>query len=513
MATNTIDLIERERKYDIGGDGPPDLAALGRVGGGARLVGRGTVTLDATYYDTLDQRLAAASATLRRRTGGADAGWHLKLPAGPDAREEIRAPLADALPPRLAALVRSRTRGAELVPVVRVVTERELHHLVDDDGAPLAEIALDRVTGHRLAPAESPAVRWTEVEVELADGARPKLLDQVEARLAALGLRRAPGPGKAARVLERTAAAAQEDSGQEDSGRGAAARADGPATAADLVLDYVRAQAAAIVAYDPVVRLDKPDAVHQMRVATRRLRSTLRAYRPVLDRRVTDPLGEELKWLAGELGAARDSEVTAARLDGRLTGLPGPLRFGAARAALAGWAHARAGTGRRRAVEALDSERYRALLDALDALFADPPLRPKAARPARAAALKAVRRQYDAFARRVETALGTPPGPEQDTALHRARKAAKRTRYTAESARPALGKPARKLARRVKSVQKLLGEHQDSVMAREALRDLAAHARDAEAAFALGVLYGREEAEAGRLRAALPERWRRAAAH
>ncbi|KIF03237.1 hypothetical protein PL81_25435, partial [Streptomyces sp. RSD-27] len=91
--------------------------------------------------------------------------------------------------------------------------------------------------------------------------------------------------------------------------------APGPAdgTAAAHVLAYLREQRDALVAQDPAVRRDLPDSVHRMRVATRRLRSALATHRKVLDRTATDPLREELRWLAAELGADRDREVLVER--------------------------------------------------------------------------------------------------------------------------------------------------------------------------------------------------------
>src|SRR6478735_11721915 len=102
---------EIERKYESDDGALPDLT---RVPGVATVLDKGVTHLDATYHDTADQRLTAASVTLRRRTGGSDAGWHLKLPVAPGVRDEIRAPLSDTLPDELAALVRSRVRDVEL---------------------------------------------------------------------------------------------------------------------------------------------------------------------------------------------------------------------------------------------------------------------------------------------------------------------------------------------------------------------------------------------------------------
>src|SRR3954452_7928297 len=119
---------EIERNYESDDSGLPDLTG---VAGVASVVDKGVARLDATYHDTADERLAAASITLRRRTGGSDAGWHLKLPVAPGGRDEFRAPLSDTVPPELAGLVRSRVRGAALVPVVRLRSERDVRDLVD----------------------------------------------------------------------------------------------------------------------------------------------------------------------------------------------------------------------------------------------------------------------------------------------------------------------------------------------------------------------------------------------
>jgi CHAD domain-containing protein len=108
----------------------------------------------------------------------------------------------------------------------------------------------------------------------------------------------------------------------------------------------------------------------------------------------------------------------------------------------------------------------------------------------------------------VEEALDLPPGHDRDLALHEARKKAKRTRYCAEAAVPALGDPAAALVKSMKALQGLLGDHQDSVMTREALRDLAGQAHAAgESTFTYGVLYGREELRAARAEETLPGAW------
>ncbi len=245
-----------------------------------------------------------------------------------------------------------------------------------------------------------------------------------------------------------------------------------------------------------------------MRVATRRLRSAFRSYAAVLDRAATDPIGAELQWLAAELGAGRDQEVLAERLADALAEVPRTLRLGPVSARLRIWSRRRRTGARDRLLAALDGPRHLALLETLHALLADPPLRAPAARPAPEVVAGAVLKDYRRLADRVETALDTPAGPARDEALHSARKAAKRIRYAAEAAQPALGRPARGFTRRAKQVQQLLGDHQDSVVARAALRELATQARGAgESGFTFGLLYGREEARAADRERELPGLW------
>lgn len=489
---------EIERKYEA--TDATRLPDLSRVAGVAAVHRQGVMELDAVYYDTEDLRLAADSLTLRRRTGGGDAGWHLKFPVASGIRDEIRAPLSDTLPPDLAGLIRSRVRDTAVVPVVRLRSARDVHLLNGPDGGPLAELSVDEVRAERLHGG-SRSTSWTEIEVELADDGDPAFLDAVERRLRKAGIRPSASPSKLSRALVETSPKKKRQ--PQPSTR--------PHTAGDHVLAYVRHQITAIVALDPAVRRGLPDSVHRMRVATRRLRSAFRTYRKVLDRTVTDPVGQELKWLAAELGVDRDQEVLDDRLRTRLDALPRTLALGPVRARLRIWSTARRSGSRRRTVAVLDGARYLTLLHTLEAVLADPPLLPAAAAPPGRVLARAAHKDHARLATRLAHALDLPPGPDRDHALHDARKAAKRARYAAEAARPTLGKPARKAAKRLKAVQGVLGDHQDSVVARDALRALAVQAHAAgEASFTWGLLYGQEEATAAARERELPGVWARA---
>ncbi|MGQ4514075.1 CHAD domain-containing protein [Streptomyces sp. DW26H14] len=497
---------EVERKYVLPspaeGDGPPPLPDLTGAGGVTAARAEGTTELDAVYHDTSDLRLAAGHITLRRREGGHDEGWHLKFPVAPGVRDELRAPLSAELPDDLARLLRSRTRGAAVAPVVRLRTSRAITRLLGRGGRPLVELAVDAVRAERLGGSLT-VTAWTEIEAELAPDADPAVLDKVDKKLRKAGLAPAPSASKLARALAET--------GPPPPPAGSVAE---PATAGDHLLAYLREQAEAIAALDPAVRRDLPDSVHRLRVATRRARSALRSYGKILDRRVTDPIGGELRWLGGRLGVDRDTEVLGAHLRARVDALPAALLLGPVEARLRRWTAGNGARSRDLTLATLDSDRYLALLGSLDALLADPPLRRAADAAPRAVLPKAVLKEYGKLARRVEHALALPPGEERDLALHSARKAAKRVRYAAEAARPGVGKPAKRFAKRVKRVQQLLGEHQDAVVARAALREIAIQAHAAgETAFTWGLLFAREDERALAAERELPRVWARASKH
>ena len=205
------DHLEIERKFDVDPDfRRPDLAgAAPGVAAAAPVVHH----LSATYFDTADGRLAASKITLRRRTGGADEGWHLKLPGGPassqaySSRLEVQLPLSAGgerdVPAAHAARVAEVTGGLPLAPIATLDTERTVVTLTGADGSLLAEIADDRVTASRVRPADQPAdqpLRWREVEVEVP-AESPELQQAIADRLFAAGARPAGHGSKLARLL------------------------------------------------------------------------------------------------------------------------------------------------------------------------------------------------------------------------------------------------------------------------------------------------------------------------
>src|SRR5215471_16388063 len=213
MAEDAGGFIETERKYEAAADfALPDMAGLDGV---AAVTGPQTYRLRAVYFDTPDHRLAAARITLRRRTGGTDAGWHLKLPLGAGTRREVHAPLGpgtEGVPAELAGLVAEQTGGEPLQPIARLQTTRTVRHLLDSAGQVLAEVADDEVTGslpdqssRRTNGPGDPdawptAIAWREVEIELAGGPAG-LLDDAGRVLLAAGARPSAAASKLSLLL------------------------------------------------------------------------------------------------------------------------------------------------------------------------------------------------------------------------------------------------------------------------------------------------------------------------
>jgi CHAD domain-containing protein len=287
------------------------------------------------------------------------------------------------------------------------------------------------------------------------------------------------------------------------------------APAGDVVLAYLRLQAHELRSLESAVRADEYDAVHQMRVTTRRLRATLRSFGQVIPRAETAHLAGELKWLGQLLGAARDDEVLPAHLQASLRSVPAEVLIGPVQARVQGHFAPRRAAGHAEVTGALDSARCAELMAELDLLIAGPlagrQIGPKAGAPARDVLPPAVRKAYRQADRRMRHARRTPSGPARDVALHEARKSARRARYAAEAAAPVSGRPARRFARQMKKVQSALGEHQDSVLARQSARDLGIGAHLAgENAFTYGLLYERERHQAARLQSSARKTWKKA---
>ncbi|MFE4544846.1 CHAD domain-containing protein [Arthrobacter sp. NPDC056727] len=531
----TAEGLEAEKKYDVdAGTALPELAAIPGV---ARVGEPHEAQLEAVYFDTDDLVLAARRITLRRRSGGADAGWHVKLPPGPALEEgpgprlEIHAPLgqADVVPGKLLAHLHAYLRGSDPAPVARLNTRRTTHALYGDDGVHLADFADDFVEAELLQGAgQQPAgqkQQWREWELELVHG-QPDVFKAAAGVLAAAGARPSAHESKLRRALGEVRPEAQ---GAETAGTAATdggAVPDGGAKqpggrkpgkkwpVSAVVSAYLAGQISEILANDARVRLEEPDAVHAMRSATRRVRSALGVYRKLYGQGAVGRLRDELKWLGRILGTPRDAEVMQDRLRTQIGTLPPGEAADDVKRRIERELGTRLDAGYRKTQEVLLTDRYFRLLDDLEDFRDHPPVRPAASAPARKAARKLVGksttrlRRAHKSARRVKDGAGERPGMElrdataHETALHQVRKDAKRLRHAAETVDPVFGRRAAKLAKAAHKQQKILGDHHDSVMARIFLGKLAGGADLPEpVATAYGSLLKGEEKSAAKAQA------------
>ena len=480
----------RERELKLAAPDGFRLPDFGRVDGVEAVAGEAQ-QFRTTYWDSEDLRLARWGCSLRHRGGE---GWTVKLPgelAGDLlVRTEIPFPGPASRPPRAALqLLTAFLRGTPVHPMAKLRTSRQPVELRLPGGA-AATVTLDDVT---ILDGSGTAGRFREVEVELRDGAGDEVLDAVRGRLAASGAGAADPTPKHVRALGERAQEPPEVEVPEP----------GPGSStADVIRWTLASSVRRLILHDPLVRLgEDPEAVHQCRVATRRLRSDLASFGAHLDAGWAESVRGELKWLAGALGALRDAEVLLDLLSRSAGGLleadreavASPLELLAQRRDRA----------RAQLEELVRQKRYVALLDAAVRTALDPG--PGAGAPVQ----EALRVILEASWGRLERAVDRLEDPPSDEALHTVRIRAKRCRYAAEAAAPVLGKPAARLAKRAEAIQEVLGEHQDAVVAEAWLREAS---RDAPGpvAFAAGRLAATIAGRRDQARRRFPDKWRRA---
>jgi len=454
------------------------------------------VRLETVYYDTPDLRLARWGVSLRHRAGE---GWTLKLPPVQAAgqpqgqlleRDEITFQGGPKKPPEGAvAIIRAYVRKAELVPVARLSTIRRRVRLVDGAGTRVAEVVDDEVSvrdGRRVA------ARFREIEIEVtqAPNGAGGIVDPLVMRLRGAGAGAADPTPKHIRALGPRAMEPPEVSALP-------LQPDSPAR--DVIKHVLAESIASLLKHDPLVRTSgDPEAVHQARVATRKLRSHLRTFGPLLDPEWTEPLRSELGWLALGLGAVRDREVLFERLSERARSLPASdLRSANS---LLHILQVEIATLRTKLMAELDSVRYVDLLERLVVASQAPATLPDAEEPAS----KVLPQLAAGPWRRLRSAIKELPETPTDPELHRIRILAKRARYAAEAVAPVVGKAADAFARATAKLQTILGEHQDSVTAQAWLRSARISGRRA---FVAGELIAMEHVAAEDARAKWPKVW------
>jgi CHAD domain-containing protein len=452
--------------------------------------------LDATYYDTADLRLARWGCSLRYRSGDGT-GWTVKLPDEGGGVTMVRRELTFDGPPSLiptdaARLVMAYSRTEPLAPMARLRTVRTGVELRDAEGQRVAEVTDDEVSvleGRRVA------ARFREVEAEILDRAPDGLLEAVVECLREAGAGAPEKISKSVRAMGARATAPPElvvpELGDD-------------ATVAAVLRAAMISSVIRVLTHDAGVRLgDDPEDVHQARVGTRRLRSDLRTFRALLDEAWSEPLRDDLRWIAGLLGAVRDADVLLERLRRQAAELPSRDLHGVA--ALVRRLHRERDDARATLLEAMSTPRYLGLLERMVVAADAPHTRPEADKRADEVLPDLVLRPW----KHLEKAVGALDDEPPDDGLHEVRIRAKRTRYAAEAAAPVIGKPAKALASAVADVQTVLGDHHDAVVAEGWLRDAVSRAGSAQALVA-GELIAVQRSEAAAARAAWGRAWKQA---
>ena len=397
---------------------------------------------------------------------------------------------SESPPAELLDRVRVLLRDAPIEPSAVLLTRRTVHRLLGDGDVVLAELCDDQVKA--TTSSDSPTVaEWREWELELVE-APAALFDAAEPVLVDAGARLATVRSKVARVLAESLPT--RPTWQERRPLG------GHPTVGQLLSAYVADHLVRLQRQDQLLRSGDQEGVHQLRVAARRIRSALTTYTPIFEPGAGTELRAELRWFGGVLSEARDAQVLRQRLTALVDQQPTELVLGRVFDRITDELQEKLRAGRVHADEALDGERYFRLLDRLEAFLETPPFIDAAGIDARKLVPALVQAELDRLRERNRVHRSANSPGDHDLALHEVRKSAKRLRYAAETAQPAFGTRATTLATRAEAIQELLGEHQDSVVSRTTLREIAARAHWAgENSFTFGLLHAVEACRATEL--------------
>ncbi len=463
---------ELEAKLLASGEGTlRAIARLAQIGDYCVTV-RDTVRLHSLYLDTNELALARQGIALRLRRCGrrweATIKWEGSSDQEIHERPELTVPLRGRprtpfeltqpeLYEHLAARVAGRALRTVLVSDIRR-TRLNVETIDAEPGSePLVEIALDRVHLHGPQPDE-PVTRYYEVEVERIGGQRKDVVQIAGFLRTRFGLYPST-ESKFARGIAllhhpQWLGAAKIGLLEDDTVVSAARKVVG------AQLEELRLQ-------DPGTRRgDDPEALHDMRVATRRLRAALTIFGAAFPPRLRSSLRDELKWLRGCLGGVRDVDVQLKRVADFCASTPASLRT--AVESYSRYLQRRRAEYRKEMVEILHSPRYFALLERLEkfSIGSMPVSDDAALRAVGGLAADAVATAYQRVRKRGRK-VQEEPTPED---LHELRIRAKRLRYALEFCRELTGREGRRAVRRLVRLQDLLGAFHDAVVAADFVR-------------------------------------------
>jgi CHAD domain-containing protein len=462
MSTDTHREVEVKMRVASDFDCTPYLQDLP----GATLVGPHTAQLSATYYDTSELTLLRWGITLRRREGGTDAGWHLKLPVTDDqdgARDELRLPLAEGatgeVPAEFISIVAPLLRNKNIEYLADVNTTRTTYTLVDKHADSLVEVADDQVIVE-VNKSEINAFHEIEVEILVDSKFSKKVLREIHNRILETGAT----PTSLSKLASALGPVASEPPDVPD--LGALTR---DYLAVDFIAYVIAEHTRHLLLADVGIRRGLPDSIHQMRVAARRLRSTLSSFKGLVDVEQNQRLRTELSWIAHELGEVRDLEVLLERLTRQASELSDPTDADVAASVIRSELQQRLEAAEKNALLGLRSARYFNLIEDLITASSQPPVTTAAFQPAKELLTSMAARTWGKLAKGVRAlSLDSP-----DTQWHAVRIQAKRARYTADAAATISGNAMRTYARKLATVTDILGDLHDAHVAEMFLRELA----------------------------------------
>lgn len=420
--------------------------------------------LTSTYYDTASYDLAHAGMTLRYRVEQGKKAWQLTLPLGGD-RQEVEIVDQHQLPPAtFRDLLVLHLGEQKLVPVSTLRVWRT-GALVRRNRTPAAEISLDSVS---VVKNECVIQRFRELEIEHA-GPDEGLLHDIERQLRRAGAHDHDGRPKLFRALSLPAPAPE-----------APPVPDAPP--AGHVKWALTQHVRWLLAHDPGTRLGTQiESLHQMRVATRRLRAVFRAAQPMFVPEWAASLEHELAWLSEFLGQARDLDVQIAYFNGEAARLDARDRRPLAQFV----AHLQTQRERLQQVvlSELKSARYFELIRRLQQAAHNPSI------VSTTVTLHELAEREFKKLRKAIRRMGPSPN---HAVLHAIRIKTKRARYAAELALWSVGKPAARFMKQARAVQDLLGNYQDSFTAETYIRAFLKQSADVRAGFVAGRLFERQ---------------------
>ena len=436
--------------------------------------------LTSTYYDTPSYDLTHAGITLRQRVEHGTYKWQLKLPLITD-RQELEILDRQPAPPTAFRDLLILHIGRRPLTSVATLRTRRTGVRVCRDNLPIADVSLDDVS---VVKHGAVIQRFRELEVEQINGEDTALGD-LEHQLRQAGADDHDGRPKLFRALALPAP---------DSNL--------PPEPNAPVLEHVKwalgRHVRWLVAHDPGTRLGRePESLHQMRVATRKIRAVLHAAKPLLIPEWVDSLQKEVAWLTQVLGPARDLDVQLSYFRSEATNLAARDRQPLMR--FVQQLESQRTQVQKVVLRELTSARYFDLVGRLRTAAQDPSV------------VESTVTLHDLATRefkKLRKAICRVGASPSSATVHKIRIKTKRARYTAELEEPTIGKPARRFIKKARALQDMLGMHQDAIQAEGHVRAFLKHSTSVRAGFVAGRMVERQRKRREQARSQMRKLWK-----